>query len=77
MRFLHVRFKASLDGGLRDFPGGPVVETLRLHCRGHVFDPWLGNLDPACRTVAKKRWWSEAIWWLSDEFSGLLFECLW
>ena len=26
-----------------DFPGGPVVKTLRFHCRGHGFDPWLGN----------------------------------
>ena len=26
-----------------DFPGGPVVGTLCFHCRGHGFDPWLGN----------------------------------
>ena len=26
-----------------DFPGGPVVETPRFLCRGHGFDPWLGN----------------------------------
>ena len=26
-----------------DFPGGPVVKTLHFHCRGHGFDPWLGN----------------------------------
>ena len=25
------------------FHGSPVVRTLRLHCRGHRFDPWLGN----------------------------------
>ena len=24
----------------RDFPGGPVVKTLRSQCRGHGFDPW-------------------------------------
>ena len=29
--------------GYRDFPGGPVVRTLPLHCRGHRFHPWLGN----------------------------------
>ena len=23
-----------------DFPGGPVVKTLRFQCRGHGFDPW-------------------------------------
>ena len=28
---------------MRDFPGGPVVKTLRFHCRGHGFYPWLGN----------------------------------
>ena len=26
-----------------DFSGGPVVKTLRFHCRGHRFDPWLEN----------------------------------
>ena len=26
-----------------DFPGGPVVRALCFHCRGHRFDPWLGN----------------------------------
>ena len=23
-----------------DFPGGPVVRTLSLHCKEHKFDPW-------------------------------------
>ena len=27
----------------RDFPGGPVVRTLRFHRRGLGLDPWLGN----------------------------------
>ena len=27
----------------KDFPGGPVVKTLRFQYRGHKFDPWLGN----------------------------------
>ena len=26
-----------------DFPGSPVVKTLRSQFRGHRFDPWLGN----------------------------------
>ena len=26
-----------------EFPGGPVVRTLRFHCRGPGFDPWSGN----------------------------------
>ena len=26
-----------------DFPGRPVVKTLRFHYRGHGFDPWSGG----------------------------------
>ena len=26
-----------------DFPGGPVVKTLRSQCRGPGFHPWSGN----------------------------------
>ena len=26
-----------------EFPGSPVVRTLRFHCWGSGFDPWLGN----------------------------------
>ena len=33
---------------LREFPLGPVVETPLCHCRGHRFNPWLGNKDPTC-----------------------------
>ena len=32
-----------IQESIRDFPGGPVVEIPRSHCRGHGFDPWLGN----------------------------------
>ena len=39
----------------RDFPGGPVVKTLRPHCRGHRFNPWLGNEEPACRMAKKEK----------------------
>ena len=28
---------------LQDFPGHPVIKTLCPQCRGHGFDPWLGN----------------------------------
>ena len=28
---------------LWDFPGGPVVKTPSFQCRGHRFDPRLGN----------------------------------
>ena len=27
----------------RDLPGGLAIKTLSFHCRGHEFDPWLGN----------------------------------
>ena len=27
----------------RAFPGGPVVKTVSVDCRGCGFDPWLGN----------------------------------
>ena len=30
----------------REFPGVPVVRTLWFYCRGHEFNPWLGNEDP-------------------------------
>ena len=39
---------ASQENGAWDFPGGPVVNPRYFHCRGHGFDPWLGNYDPAC-----------------------------
>ena len=26
-----------------DFPGGPVVKTRCSQCRGHQFNPWMGN----------------------------------
>ena len=28
---------------LRDFPGGPVIKTMRFQCRGHRFASWSGN----------------------------------
>ena len=35
----------SNKDGWWDFPAGPVVRTLRFHCRGPGFDLWLGNLE--------------------------------
>ena len=29
--------------GTRDFPGGLVVKTLHVQCRGHGINPWSGN----------------------------------
>ena len=40
--------------GWRDFPGGPLVKTLRFQCRDLGFDPWLGNGDPTCCTTRPK-----------------------
>ena len=36
-------FRAFRNAGFGDFPGGPVVKTLCFHCKGHGFDPRLGN----------------------------------
>ena len=33
-------FKNDTNG---EFPGGPVVRTLRFHCGGPGFDPWSKN----------------------------------
>ena len=35
-----------------DFPGGPVVGTLRSQCRGPKFNPWSRKLDPTYRNYA-------------------------
>ena len=40
--------RKSRAGVKGDFPGGPVVKTPCFQCRGHKFNPWLGNEDPAC-----------------------------
>jgi len=38
----------------RDSPGGSVIQTPHIYCRGHGFDPWLRNGDPARYTVQSK-----------------------
>ena len=35
-----LRTEDESEGGI---PGGPVMETLCSHCRGHGFGPWSGN----------------------------------
>ena len=40
VRYMEVNHKTE---ALRDFPGGPVVKTLCLQCRGCRSDPWPGN----------------------------------
>ena len=42
----------------RDILGGPVVKTPCYHCKGHKFDPLLGNQDPAWKKkiIKKERW---------------------
>ena len=37
-----------------EFPGGPVVRTLCIHCRGHRFDPWSGIPEAVCAAKKKK-----------------------
>ena len=33
----------EIKGHLRDFPGGPVANTLYFQCRKPRFNPWTGN----------------------------------
>ena len=40
----------------RNLPGGPVVNLLCFHCRGHGFNPWLGNQDCTCLTMQPKKY---------------------
>ena len=40
---------------VRDFPGGAVVRTPSLHCRGHRFNSPSGNWDSTCRTAQLKK----------------------
>ena len=37
----------SLEKGLQDFAGGPVVKNV-LPVQGHGFNPWLENQDYTC-----------------------------
>ena len=39
----HSANQAIKNNEIRDFPGGPVVKTPHLQCRGPGSDPWLGN----------------------------------
>lgn len=36
-------------------PWGPAMKTLRLHCRGCAFKPWLGTQDPPCLVAWSKK----------------------
>ena len=38
-----------------DFPGGLVVKTPHLPCRGHRFDPWSGKCHRPCGAAKKKK----------------------
>ena len=48
---------ALAEGGLRDFPGGPVVKTLCFHHQGHRFDPRLGKFYMPHRVAKTNRRW--------------------
>ena len=37
-----------------NFPVSPEVKTPRFHFRGCRFNPWSGNLDPACWATKKR-----------------------
>lgn len=36
------RIMSTIDR-LFEFPGSPLVKTLRVHCQGTRFNPWWGN----------------------------------
>ena len=58
------------DGVSRGFPGDPEVMTLSFHCKGCGFNPWSGNVDPAClsgQTETKKKWGSNKAFWGLEE----------
>ena len=38
-----------------DFPGSPVVRTLRFQCRRHGLNPWLGNKIPHAAKHGQKQ----------------------
>ena len=40
---------------IRGLPSSPVCKIPYFHCRGHRFDLWSGNEDPACCIVQSKR----------------------
>ena len=42
----------SSEMSFRGFPGGPVVRTLRFHCRGHGFKPWSGKIPRAAERLS-------------------------
>ena len=46
----------------RKFPSGPVVRTLRFHCRGPRLDAWSGDQNPTSPTV-----------WLEEKKNNYLF----
>ena len=50
--FTYIRVHGEM--GAVDFPGGPVVKTLRFHCRGRGFDP--GRGDPKIPHATHAAW---------------------
>ena len=44
-----------------DFPGSPVVRTLRFHCRAHRNHPWRGKSYPTCYAAWPKKKKSNAL----------------
>ena len=45
-----------------DFPGYPVVKTPPFQCKWRKFDPWSGNLNPACCSAWPLQKKKENIW---------------
>ena len=50
LRFYNVKMKTW------DFPGGPLIKTLSSQCKGHRFDPLIGELKfHTLHSMAKKK----------------------
>ena len=55
LHFIHAKQEScEVEKKNPKFPSGPMVRTLCFHCRGHTFDPSLGNQDPICRVEGPK-----------------------
>ena len=39
----HPNRRQAINTKVRDVPGGPVVKTLLVQCKGCGFDPWSGD----------------------------------
>ena len=56
----------------RDFPGGPVVKIPCFHCRGHRFNPLMGNEDPTYHIVQPPKEKLTSLLWGEEGITTLM-----